>query len=315
VNLKTTLKRLIPLLPPAAQRFLRSKAALWRRKERIARKERTQVAVSDVLARLAECKLDGDLMIHGSISNIGKFDRPVSELVKAWLEQLDLQRQTVLVPALPYNTTMREYLEGCTGFDVRTAKNAMGAISNIVMAMPGARRSVHPTHSVVALGANSDHYVTGHEFDSTPFGPNSPYRKLTERRGKILMFGVGLNSVTCFHVYEDMLGPYMPLAVYLDRPFKVSCVGVGGNNMEVTTACHNPSVSAIRECERVRDELVRAGAMTSYPLGESELSILDARLFTTTLLRMLADGKSIYGPVEVTADQRKRIAECLETLA
>jgi len=314
MNLKTIVKRLLPLLPARAQEFLRAKVATRRRQARAARKDRTMVAATDVLASLAGCGLDGDLIIHGSISNIGKFDKPVSEFVHAWLQQLDLTSQTVLVPALPYNTTMREYLESCKAFDVRTAKNAMGAISSIISKLPGAHRSVHPTHSVVAIGAKAEDYVTGHELGDTPFGANSPYKKLTERGGKILMFGVGLNSVTCFHVYEDMMGAAMPINVYLDQRFQVPCVDATGENLVVTTACHNPSVSAIRECERARDELVKAGAMVSYPLGESELSVVDARLFTITLLKMLADGKSIYGRVAVNADQRKRIAECLESL-
>ncbi|MBT9507780.1 AAC(3) family N-acetyltransferase [Rhodoferax sp.] len=315
MKLKTTLKRLLPLLPPYVQRFLRARAALRREQQTAARKERTQVEIADVLARLANLRLSGDLMVHGSISNIGKFDKPVGVLVSAWIEQLDLQNQTLLVPALPYNTTMREYLEGKPNFDVRSAKNAMGAISNIVMAIPEARRSIHPTHSVVALGANADFYVNGHELDRTPFGPNSPYRKLTERHGKILMFGVGLNSVTCFHVYEDMLEEFMPLSVYLGQSFDVSCIGRSGNTLSVTTTCHNPSFSAIRECERARSALIDAGAIVSYPLGESELSIIDAKRFTVTLLNMLASGKSIYGPVVVNAAQKKRIHECLERLS
>ena len=315
MNLKTIVKRLMPLLPARAQEFLRAKVAIQRRQERAARKDRTTVAVADVLACLAGCRLDGDLIIHGSISNIGKFDKPVSEFVNSWLQQLDLTSQTVLVPALPYNTSMREYLEGCTAFDVRTARNAMGAISSVISKLPGARRSVHPTHSVVAIGANAEAYVTGHELGDTPFGASSPYRKLTERHGKILMFGVGLNSVTCFHVYEDMMGAQMPVKVYLEQRFQIPCVDASGKHLVVTTACHNPSVSAIRECERARDELMKAGAIVSYPLGESELSVVDARLFTITLLKMLAAGKSIYGRVTVNAVQRRRISECLESLS
>lgn len=315
MKLKYTLKQLLPLLPPYLQRILRTKAALRRAKQNAARKQRTQIDVADVLARLTNLKLSGDLMVHGSISNIGKLDKPVSVLVNAWIAQLDLKNQTLLVPALPYNTTMREYLEDSPTFDVRSAKNAMGAISNIVMAIPEARRSIHPTHSVVALGANSDLYVNGHELDCTPFGPNSPYRKLTEREGKILMFGVGLNSVTCFHVYEDMLGDCMPLPVYLPEQFHIPCIESGGNALQVRTTCHNPRISAIRECERARSALIDAGAIVSYPLGESELSVVDAKLFTVTLLKMLADGKSIYGPVAVNAPQKKRISEWLERLS
>lgn len=190
----------------------------------------------------------------------------------------------------------------------------MGAISNWVMAMPDALRSLHPTHSVVALGASANEYVAEHERDSTPFGPNSPYHKLTLRGGKIVMFGVGLNSVTCFHVYEDMLGSAMPLSVYLDQRFDVPCIGPAGDAVMVTTSCHNPSVSAIRECERARDTLVKAEAIKTYTLGDSELSVIDARLFTVTLLKMLANGKSIYGDVKLIPAQRQRVAECRELL-
>ena len=312
--LKTQIKRLVALLPVTIQSFLRIENKKRQRRERSGR-ERTMVHVADILERLIDCELVGDFMVHGSISNIGKLDRPVSELMKGWIQQVDLKRQTMLCPALPYNTTMLEYLEVCKVFDVRSAKNAMGAISNWIMAMPGALRSIHPTHSVVAVGAAASEYVAGHERDTTPFGPNSPYQKLTLRGGKIVMFGVGLNSVTSFHVYEDMLGSAMPLAVYLDQCFDVPCVGSTGNAMMVTTRCHNPSVSAIRECERARDELVRAGAIKTYALGDSELSVVDARLFTVTLLKMLADGNSIYGDVKLTPAQRQRVEECQEQLA
>lgn len=315
MNMRTLIKRLVSFLPLKMQHLLRSKLAIRRRRERTSRKNRTVVAVADILKSLAACRLDGDLMIHSSVSNIGKLDKSVSDFVSAWLQQIDLNHQTVIVPALPFNTTMHEYLASCTSFDVRTARNAMGAISSHISKLPGARRSIHPTHSVVAIGANAEHYVSGHELGETPFGTNSPYSKLTERRGKIVMFGVGLNSVTCFHVYEDMMGDHMPMNVYLKQRFQVPCVDASGNHLLVTTTCHDPSVSANRECERARVELVKSGAIVSCQLGDSELSVVDARLFTITLLKMLIDGKSIYGPVALDPDQRSRVSECLELLS
>ena len=116
----------------------------------------------------------------------------------------------LLAPALPFNTSMNDHLEQCAAFDVRTAKNAMGAIANVVMQQPGCLRSVHPSHSTLAHGARAAYYVDAHGRDATPFGPHSPFCKLTQDRGQILLFGVGLNSVTCFHVYEDLLGAALP---------------------------------------------------------------------------------------------------------
>jgi aminoglycoside 3-N-acetyltransferase len=315
MNHMALLKRLMPMLPAGVNRFLRTRASERRQHEKAARQARTRIAASGVLDRLADCTIDGDFMIHGSISNIGKFDLPIPEFVSRWLDQVDCQRQTVLCPALPYNTSMREFLNDGREFDVRTASNAMGAISNIIMANESSLRSLHPTHSVLAIGASAPDYVARHERDETPFGINSPYRKLTERKGKIVLLGVGLNAVTNFHVIEDLLAEHMPVPVYLPGRYRISCTGPDGSVTEVITACHDPRVSARRDCERARRALIDAGAIVTHPLGESELSVLDAHSFAVTLLRMLGRGESIYGPVSLNPRQRQAILECLERLA
>jgi aminoglycoside 3-N-acetyltransferase len=254
------------------------------------------------------------LIVHGSISNIGKLDKPVPVLVDKWLGMLDLSQQTVLVPALPYNTTMREYLDKAPQFDVNKARNAMGAISTIVMAKPDALRSVHPTHSVVALGAAAKAYTSSHQNDTTPFGQSSPYWQLTANRGQILMIGVGLNSVTCFHVYEDLLGDDLPFEVYLPEGFAVPCIDADGESLLVTTRCHNPKQSAVRDCERARPWLQTAGALQSFKLGESELTVIDAYIFTKTLLERLRKGDSIYGRVKLNAQQLRAVDSALAKL-
>jgi aminoglycoside 3-N-acetyltransferase len=191
----------------------------------------------------------------------------------------------------------------------------MGAIANILMQQPGSLRSVHPSHSTVALGAKAAYYVEGHERDATPFGPLSPFCKLTRNRGQILMFGVGLNSVTCFHVYEDLLGTALPVEVYQAKRYEVPCTDSAGRQLTVRTTCHCPFLTARRECERARPHLERAGHIRSVPIGESEISLLDARGLTTTLLEMLLAGESVYGPVSLTSAQAAAARNCLAELA
>lgn len=315
MSLRLVAKRALPYLPQWLQRQLRSRQEQQRLAEHAERKKRTQVSVDEVLELFADMKLTKDVIIHGSISNIGKLDKPVTVLVDRLLAMLDLSKQTVLVPALPYNTkTMREHLSESVSFDVRTARNAMGAISTMVMSRPGARRSVHPTHSLVALGADADAYTARHHLDPTPFGPGSPYWRLTAKGGHILMIGVGLNSVTCFHVYEDFLGGHLPFQVYLPESFRVPCVDSEGQALTVTTTCHNPKLSVVRECERARPWLNAAGAIRTKKLGESELSVIDARLFTRTLLEHLHEGESIYGKVKLRQDQREAIRDAIRRM-
>jgi aminoglycoside 3-N-acetyltransferase len=312
--IKKFAKRLLPHLPRWAQQVIRKRAERERLRQHAARKERSRVPLDSVIAQLQGMGLRADVMVHGSISNIGKLDKPVPDLVKELVRIVDVTQHTLLVPALPYNTTMVEYLEGAPSFDVRTAKNAMGAIPNLVMGMPGALRSVHPSHSVVAVGPRAEHYVAEHQLDSTPFASRSPFLKLTVQRGQILLIGVGLNSVTCFHVYEDLLGANCPVQVYGSKDYAVPCLDQDGSELTVITRAHNPQVSAQRECERARKWLQQAGAIKTVQLGESELSLIDAWLFTRTLLEHLRRGESIYGKVKLKPEHLHAIDQALANL-
>jgi hypothetical protein len=50
-------------------------------------------------------------------------------------------------------------------------------------------------------------------------------------------------------------------------------------------------------------------------VGESEISLLDARGLTTTLLEMLLAGDSVYGSVSLAPAQRAAVKERLAELA
>lgn len=313
--MKRMLKLALPLLPARLRYSVLDLAHARRLAQARKRKQRTCFSMQEVARALDQLNFSTDLLLHSSISNIGKLrDGTAVNLAAQVVSRLDLTRVTLLAPALPFNSSMKDYLDRCAGFDVRTAKNAMGAIANVLMQEAGCLRSVHPSHSTLALGANAAHYVEGHEHDATPFASHSPFAKLTRNNGKILMFGVGLNSVTNFHVHEDMLGEFLPHAVYQARRYEISCVDREGGSVIVRTACHCPFLAARRDCERARPYLERAGHIRTQRIGESEISLLDARGLNTTLLEMLLGGDSVYGPVTLTAAQAAAVKKCLAQL-
>lgn len=312
------LKRLVKAVMPYLPSFVRRRIHDFREQSGLAkaraRKRRTVVSLDAVKDCLTQFQFEGDTLVHSSASNIGRFACPVPRLVDCLLEAIDIRRNTVLVPALPFASSMKEYLDLHPAFDVRSAPNAMGAISNIVMRRDGALRSVHPTHSVAALGPRAQTYVGGHHRGRTPFGEDSPYMRLQQEHGKVLMFGVGLNSVTNFHVYEDMLGKLLPVKVYVDGEYSVECLDADGGRLNVITACHSPAMSARRNCERARKHLLAARRIHTLRLGEAEVSLLDARGLTLTLLEMLLEGESIYGSVTLSGEQRSAVERRLSEL-
>jgi aminoglycoside 3-N-acetyltransferase len=74
-----------------------------------------------------------------------------------------------------------------------------GRIPERVRTWPGALRSVHPEASVVAVGPRAEWLVSPHE---DGYGAGSPFARLVDAGGDVLMLGAPLETVTLLHHAE-----------------------------------------------------------------------------------------------------------------
>jgi aminoglycoside 3-N-acetyltransferase len=74
-----------------------------------------------------------------------------------------------------------------------------GRIPERLRTWPGALRSVHPEASVVAVGPQAPGLVAPHE---DGYGAGSPFARLVEAGGDVLMLGAPLETVTLLHHAE-----------------------------------------------------------------------------------------------------------------
>lgn len=74
-----------------------------------------------------------------------------------------------------------------------------GRIPERLRTWPGAVRSVHPEASVVAVGPRARWLVSPHE---DGYGAGSPFARLVEAGGDVLMLGAPLETVTLLHHAE-----------------------------------------------------------------------------------------------------------------
>lgn len=311
--MKSFLKILKQYLPNFLKQKVDDKVMKNKLEKHRERKQRVFIKLVEIENVLDKFDFNSDVIIHSSTSNIGKIEGGARLLTDLIISKMDLSNHSLLAPALPFLGSMKEYLDSLNSFNLQNAKNAMGNISNMLMKKDGCERSFHPTHSVIAIGKDAEFYTTNHELCNTPFCNESPYYKITKNNGKILMFGINLNSVTNFHVYEDMLGEFLPFAVYTKDIYKVNSLS-DDNECEIEVKAHNPLLSAKRDCERARKYLIENNYLETYSLGDSEVSLLDAKGLTITLFEMLLKGVSIYGRIKLSQEQQLKVQEILKEL-
>lgn len=237
------------------------------------------------------------LLVHSGISNLGKVKGGPSGVLRLLRERVG-DSGLLLFPAFPFDTLMHEYVKSNPEFDPHTSPTAMGALATLALSDSQRARSLHPTHSVCGFGSGVREFLDGHHLDDTPFGPHSPFWRLADVDGKILVIGVGLSSVTSFHMTEDHMGNKFPVSVYLDEPYRLSCRNNLGEKVEVMTRCHDPAISRLRDCYIVEDRLMQGGIYQKMPVGQHHIGVIDARAMDECL-QDLAQRKhlTIYGRI------------------
>lgn len=156
----------------------------------------------------------GVLLVHSSLSAMGYVPGGAETAIQGLLQVLG-PGGTLLMPALSYEIVTPEN----PIFDVRRTPSNVGAVPEFFRTRPGTRRSVHPTHSVCGVGPLAEALLGEHILDATPCGPHSPFRRLRDVGGQILMLGCGLEPNTSMHGIEELVEPpYLfgpPLGYYL----------------------------------------------------------------------------------------------------
>lgn len=147
--------------------------------------------------------VEGDhLLVHASLRSLGNFPDRAATVVSALLEVLG-SRGTLLLPALSYQTVTPEN----PIFDLAKTPVCVGGLPEFFRTFPGVQRSMHPTHSVCAIGKLSNYFLSEHLLDDTRCGMHSPFAKLPEVHGKILFLGCGTRPNTSMHAVEEKTVP------------------------------------------------------------------------------------------------------------
>ncbi len=157
----------------------------------------TQIATD--LANLGVSQGD-TILLHSSFKSLGPVPGGIETVIQGFIGAIG-PAGTLLLPALTWALRPPDV------FDVRHTPTVVGAIPEAFRTRAGTMRSVHPTHSVCGVGPRAAALLDDHRLDSTPCGVHSPFHKVVETSGKIVMLGCGLMPNTTMHALEEYAEP------------------------------------------------------------------------------------------------------------
>lgn len=141
-------------------------------------------------------------MVHASVRSVGSVVGGVNVIVGALLDALGPHGTlTAYVDFEPYFED--DDVNEVPVFDKRIAHAARdhGVLHETLRNWPGTVRSDHPDAGVVAIGARARSIVSDHPFQYG-YGEGSPFEKIVQEGGRVLMIGAPLDTITMLHYAE-----------------------------------------------------------------------------------------------------------------
>jgi len=183
----------------------------------------------DALIKLG-VKPGGFLLVHSSYKSLGAGVSGPGQVIETLRAVLG-ESGTLVFPTLSYATVNPE----SRVFHIKSTQSDVGAISEYFRQMPGVTRSLSPTHSCAAIGPGAKEITANHHLDNTPVGANSPFRKLRDYGGQLLMLGCGLNPNTSMHGVEELaMPPYL-----FNHNLEYACTDENGEVKNLTIRRHH----------------------------------------------------------------------------
>lgn len=271
----------------------------------------TREKLADDLIDLGVCS--GDVIfVHSSLKSLGYVEGGPGAVIGA-LQDAVGPTGTLLLPTyyLPGVSIQETCLLTDYVFNPKLHGSTMGALPAAFLTTPGVSRSIHPTHSVSALGRHAVYLTEAHHLAPSVFGEGSPWQRFVGLpQSKVLGLGVSMGPVTFYHLAEDVMGDSFPVRVWQGRVIKMPCLDHQGNSHLVPVRAFEPDLNARRIDAKSRSDLRdyfaaefrRVKLRQEGPVGSTQAWSIDAPPFLDHLIALAHEGITIYSsPTELAA--------------
>ena len=251
----------------------------------------------DLLAMLRRLGVaEGDVvMAHSSFDKFEGFRGSPLDAIRVLKDAVGPEG-TLLMVTLPFTGSATEFVLKGEILDVRRTPSRMGLVTEFFRRMSGVERSIHPTHPVAAWGKLAVPMTADHYRAKTPCGAPSPFSKLLDYGGKILLLGTGVRTITYFHYVEEVLEARMPYSPFTKEEFTLSTRTGTGETVTTVTRLYDLDLAARRYLVPVEDELRRRGQWRTARVKGLTATLVGASDFLNAMNDLAARGVYCYRP-------------------
>lgn len=232
------------------------------------------------------------VFVHSGADWFRSIEGGTFQVLKMLLDETE--SKTIAMPSFPFDGMMADYVDS-QQFDIVKSPSKMGLLTELFRRIPGVERSLHPSHSVCAKGPLAEYLVKDHQECLYPFEPSSPFGKIVELKGKILLIGVGLEVLTHVHTCEDRLQEQFPEKVYEPKIKQGVIINKEKMTIPYRTYVHDKNVSITKNIRKFEDELISQNIMIKKPVSGVDIALIDAATLEAFLINKAKAGISIYG--------------------
>lgn len=235
------------------------------------------------------------ILVHSSMKKIGDVEGGADTVLEALSEYMD--KGLLVIPTHTWSTINEKH----PVFDVENSKTCVGILTELFRKREHVIRSLHPTHSVAALGKDAQAYVADDAMFDTPVAEGSALWKLLERKGKIILMGVNFTSNTFIHGIEEWNN--IPGRLTDDHE-SLYTIKKDGTKISVPSRRHH-GLSWSEHYWKVEEVLLERGTISKGKFGEAETIVCDAVKLNEDISKML----QIHGSLFSTNDPLNRETE------
>lgn len=205
------------------------------------------------------------VLVHSSMKSIGEVEAGAEGVLDVLIDYFS--EGLLIFPT----HTWEQMGEKKLIFDPLHEPACVGILPNLFLKRDGVSRSLHPTHSVAAIGENSMKYLKD-DTHGTPCHRYGCFGKLYDHQAKLLFIGVGMDKNTFLHSVEEWMDVPDRLT---DRPVRFKVKLPNGAQQHAATYRHLKGGISDKYV-KMTEPFLHTGCMKVGQFGDAHCYVGDA---------------------------------------